>query len=122
VPSPRVWNAAAVVAYVLERKRAEYSEAQMEDVEPQVTDEAVALEESIRMWTERAQAGSSGAGEMVLRYRESRRKLLGIDRPAKVDLSSTMVKPVDAELAKLFAELGIDNPTLPPATVPRARS
>ena len=62
------------VARVLAKKRAEYRGAHLEEVEAQVTDEAAALEEAIRMWSERAQAGSYRAGELVLRYRESRRK------------------------------------------------
>ena len=101
------------VARVLAKKRAEYREAHLEEIEAQVTDEAAALDESIRMWTERAQAGSYKAGELVLRYRESRRKLLGIDRPAKVDVSSEyVVKPVEVELAELYAQLGINDPTI----------
>ena len=103
------------VARVLAKKREAYRQAHLEEMEALVTDEAAALEESIRMWEARQQVDGRGAfraGQLVLRFRERKARLLGLDRPAKVDVSEYVVKPVEVELAELYAQLGINDPTI----------
>ena len=105
------------VSVVLNHQREAFREAHQDEVAQVLTDEAAAIEAAIKLWDARAQVDGRGAfraGELALRYRERKARLLGLDRPAKVEVSGTVITPIDVEIAELYAQLGISDPTLAP--------